>query len=457
MIRMSKRLKVLLIVAALSLVAAFIAVFIIANNFFMDRFPVQSTIIGGTEVSGMTVSEAVVAMNASEGLKMTVNKDGVEHNIPIASSVVRMFDGDQVRQAKKEISFFSYLFHTPVEHALHPESVNIDEKKLRQAIETTIPEPKYSTSDAYFDTDWNLIAEVQGDDINYDDFLKRVKSDIENGEELRYDASEFYFHPSVRAEDEDMQKIQEKVKKYKAMSITFTFGEKRNEVITSEMICSNLVLKKGKLKLKTGWVDDFVRRLEKKYNTLGSTRTFKTTMDGEKQVKGGTLGWWIDSEQTLSNLKKALKKMKAVTMKPVYKNKGATFGKKNDIGKSYVEVSIARQHVWVYVNGKLKLETDCVTGVPNKERMTHPGCHYIFAKQRDRFLGTMEVQGYHTHVDYFMPFNGGEGLHDAPWRGSFGGSIYKTGGSHGCVNLPSAKAAEIYDLVYVGMPVVVYD
>ena len=149
--------------------------------------------------------------------------------------------------------------------------------------------------------------------------------------------------------------------------------------------------------------------------------------------------------------------MKAVTMKPVYKNKGATFGKKNDIGKSYVEVSIARQHVWVYVKGKLKLETDCVTGVPNKERMTHPGCHYIFAKQRDRFLGTMEVQGYHTHVDYFMPFNGGEGLHDAPWRGSFGGAIYKTGGSHGCVNLPPAKAAEIYDLVYVGMPVVVYD
>ena len=284
MIRMSKKLKVLLIVAALSLVAAFIAVFIIANNFFMDRFPVQSTIIGGTEVSGMTVSEAVVAMNASEGLKMTVNKDGVEHNIPIASSVVRMFDGDQVRQAKKEISFFSYLFHTPVEHALHPESVNIDEKKLRQAIETTIPEPKYSTSDAYFDTDWNLIAEVQGDDINYDDFLKRVKSDIENGEELSYDASEFYFHPSVRADDEDMQKVQDKVKKYKAMSITFTFGEKRKEVITSEMICSNLVLKKGKLKLKTGWVDDFVRRLEKKYNTLGSTRTFKTTMDGEKQV-----------------------------------------------------------------------------------------------------------------------------------------------------------------------------
>ena len=144
-------------------------------------------------------------------------------------------------------------------------------------------------------------------------------------------------------------------------------------------------------------------------------------------------------------------------MKPVYRSIGATHGKDNDIGSSYVEVSIEHQHAWVYIKGKLKLETDCVTGVPNKERMTHPGCHHIVAKQRDRYLGTMAVQGYHTHVDYFMPFNGGEGLHDAPWRGAFGGSIYKSGGSHGCVNLPPAMAAQIYDLVFVGMPVIVYD
>ncbi|MEE3468768.1 MAG: L,D-transpeptidase family protein, partial [Eubacterium sp.] len=205
------------------------------------------------------------------------------------------------------------------------------------------------------------------------------------------------------------------------------------------------------------WAKSYVRRLAKKYNTLGTTRAFKTTMDGEKKIAGGTMGWWMDETKTLENLKKALKKRKTTSMKPVYRSIGATHGKKNDIGSSYVEVSIERQHVWVYVKGKLKLETDCVTGVPNKERMTHPGCHHVVAKQRDRYLGTMAVQGYHTHVDYFMPFNGGEGLHDAPWRGAFGGQIYKSGGSHGCVNLPPEMAAKIYDLVFVGMPVIVYD
>ena len=55
-----------------------------------------------------------------------------------------------------------------------------------------------------------------------------------------------------------------------------------------------------------------------------------------------------------------------------------------------------------------------------------------------------------------MPFCGGYGLHDASWRSSFGGSIYKRSGSHGCVNLPTWEAPELYDLISVGTPVIVF-
>ena len=51
----------------------------------------------------------------------------------------------------------------------------------------------------------------------------------------------------------------------------------------------------------------------------------------------------------------------------------------------------------------------------------------------------------------------GEGLHDAPWRGGFGGNIYFTGGSHGCLNLPPAIATKLFDNVQHGTPVVVYE
>ena len=49
------------------------------------------------------------------------------------------------------------------------------------------------------------------------------------------------------------------------------------------------------------------------------------------------------------------------------------------------------------------------------------------------------------------------GLHDATWRTEFGGDIYKTDGSHGCVNLPLDAANELYDLVHVGDVVVVHE
>jgi lipoprotein-anchoring transpeptidase ErfK/SrfK len=55
-----------------------------------------------------------------------------------------------------------------------------------------------------------------------------------------------------------------------------------------------------------------------------------------------------------------------------------------------------------------------------------------------------------------MPFYEGQGLHDADWRGSFGGSIYRSNGSHGCVNLPPWAAAEIYNNISAGTAILIY-
>ena len=55
-----------------------------------------------------------------------------------------------------------------------------------------------------------------------------------------------------------------------------------------------------------------------------------------------------------------------------------------------------------------------------------------------------------------MPFYYNVGLHDAPWRNRFGGSIYKRSGSHGCVNLPPKVAETIFANIEKGTPVVCY-
>ena len=52
--------------------------------------------------------------------------------------------------------------------------------------------------------------------------------------------------------------------------------------------------------------------------------------------------------------------------------------------------------------------------------------------------------------------NNGIGLHDANWRSSFGGSIFLKDGSHGCVNMPNEKAAQLFKEAEIGTITVIY-
>ena len=76
----------------------------------------------------------------------------------------------------------------------------------------------------------------------------------------------------------------------------------------------------------------------------------------------------------------------------------------------------------------------------------------IKKKETDTFLSG---EDYYVHIDYWMPFNGGIGLHDADWRSSFGGSIYEKNGSHGCINIPEEYTDDIYDNIEQGTRVIV--
>ena len=127
-----------------------------------------------------------------------------------------------------------------------------------------------------------------------------------------------------------------------------------------------------------------------------------------------------------------------------------------DITGTYVEVSISEQHLWCYHNYELVMDTDVVTGLPTSERETRRGIYAIDAKKEHATLGRLDVQGYASPVDYWAPFDGGRGLHDAPWRSSFGGDIYLYDGSHGCVNIPSQNMAAIYNAIEIGNAVIIY-
>lgn len=124
------------------------------------------------------------------------------------------------------------------------------------------------------------------------------------------------------------------------------------------------------------------------------------------------------------------------------------------VGNTYVEIDISAQHLYYYENLSLKYESDIVTGNVSARHNTPTGVFYLRARQTNQVL---TGRNYASHVDYWMPFIANSiGMHDATWRSRFGGQIYQTGGSHGCVNMPHANAAALYNMIQVGTPVIVH-
>lgn len=117
----------------------------------------------------------------------------------------------------------------------------------------------------------------------------------------------------------------------------------------------------------------------------------------------------------------------------------------------FVEVDISDQELNLYKDNESILCSSVVTGKTSSP--TNEGYFDIDWMTTDTYLKGAD---YCTHVDYWMPFDGGIGLHDASWRDSFGGDIYIDNGSHGCVNLDYNTASTIYDYVEPGSRVLVH-
>ena len=244
------------------------------------------------------------------------------------------------------------------------------------------------------------------------------------------------------------------------LTITYDFDD-RQEVLDTSTIADWITTDTdGKISVDENKVKAWVNENLVKYDTFvpGYTRTFHSTMQGTIEVPlgdYGIYGWKTDVDATVEKLKEYILAGESVTVEPEYSQRGYCRAT-DDIGDSYAEVDITNQKVFVYKDGELVIESDCVTGMANDpSRETPPGVYKVWSMDRNRILGTMEAYGYEQPVDYWIYFTEIDiGFHDL-LRSAYGGDIYKTNGSHGCVNLPLDVAAEMYDTVEIGYPVIV--
>jgi lipoprotein-anchoring transpeptidase ErfK/SrfK len=129
-----------------------------------------------------------------------------------------------------------------------------------------------------------------------------------------------------------------------------------------------------------------------------------------------------------------------------------------------VFVSITDQHLWACDGTTSEYDSAVITGIAaHPDTLTPTGTYYVYGKYTDTTLKGCDSTGcWSDPVSYWMPFlhnqYGSYGFHDATWRDpSLFGNISpsSSNGSQGCVELPLATAAWLYNWISDGTAVTI--
>ena len=419
-------------------------------------------------LSNMTVEEAertFVKDLAAHQIKV-IKKEGTEI-LPASEAGITIDIGNQIKDLKLSQNYWQWPLHffgsstsdVQLKISYDPAKVTalVNQMDCFKKENITAPE------DAYIDAGvsaFAIVPEVMGNTVKKNELLKKVEEAFQTGiTEIDLEKEGLYVVPEHYAEDADIKEGLDKANFYSHSSITYDYIYKKDTL--GYDILKNWI-KIGKnyaISLDQSLAGDYVADMQKKYNTMGVARKFKTANGDQITIVQGDYGWKVDFKKEKKQLLKDVKAGKAIEREPVWEYRGLVRkGERDDIGKTYVEVSIKDQTVWMFDKGKCVASSSCVTGNPRKKASTTKGIYSITFKKSPATLTGPNAQGghYSSDVTYWMPFNGNQGLHDAPWRKSFGGNIYKSNGSHGCVNLPFDMAEAIWKHVKEGYPVIVY-
>lgn len=213
------------------------------------------------------------------------------------------------------------------------------------------------------------------------------------------------------------------------------------------------------------WVRDLA---ETKLDTMGCQRTYARPDGKVVTVSGGTYGWNSDEQQLVKLLQEAVanKQVGEIDI-PTLQNAAVWTAKGEKDWGAYCDIDLTEQHCRYYdASGNILWESGCVTGNPNEGDATPTGVYILNAKRQNETLIGMDMDkdgepDYRSPVAYWMPFVGNLiGLHDASWQSASvftNPTAYLWAGSHGCINLPTDKAGELYNLIQVGDCVVVHN
>lgn len=321
-----------------------------------------------------------------------------------------------------------------------------EKANLKSPVDACLSEYQESTNS------FEIIPEEQGTQPNYQKTLQAISLAIgEMDSQLDLESAACYVAPKVLASDQTMINLAAKANKIVSSKVVYDWN---GEEITVDVSTFRdwFEIRGFGIYFNDDLISEYLAECAYAHDTYGKSAVFTTVNGSTRELKRSGFGWKCDREAELLQLKKDLQTGEEIHRTPIYAYEAPATGEQ-DYGTSYVEVDLGLQHVYVLIEGEIVYETDCVSGNMSNGSATPPGIFDITYKEKD---ATLRGETYTSHVHFWMPFNGDIGMHDATWRSEFGGDIYLTSGSHGCVNLPYSAAKTIYDYVSKDFPVICY-
>ena len=453
-----------------SVLGTFFLIYFGGVIYFINHFYIN-TEINGKDFSGKPMAAAEAYMKEQvKSYELTImeqnNESDVIKGADISLNYKENSDIEKVLKGQDPLLWPKAFFQKSsaeftIKVGYNAEALN-EKIKLIKAVtqEQTDPVSAYPKYDG---NSFVIEPEVYGTRVNMDMLNKKIAEYITGfKKELNMMEEKCYEMPQYTSESEEVQKACTEMNEYLKADITYKMDEDvivDKDLVSTWLTCNDEM----KVSLDEEKVREWVREFGKKYDTVKSTRSITTPTGKTTEVSGGTYGWSIDEEKEMKSLIESIKKGEIIEKEPAYEQSAASRSAQ-DWGNTYLEVDITEQHMWYIVDGAVALETDVVTGIPTPERETPTGVYSILELLRNKTLigETNPKTGkpiYKTLVRYWMRVTWtGIGFHDADWQSSFGGTRYQTSaGSHGCINMPVDKAGTLYDMLEVGVPVIIHN
>ncbi|WP_338025709.1 L,D-transpeptidase family protein [Clostridium rhizosphaerae] len=442
-------------------VASILLIYILTSAYFANHFFFY-TVINGVNVSLKAHKDADdIIKSYVKDYKLQLIERGGEVETIIGQDIGMEYNEknsiSKIYHCKSAFKWISSLFKKQNYYIddLFVYDGNILENKINElsCLHKPVIEPQ-NVSFKYSNGSYEIVKEVYGNKVNKDELKAGIQFCVLKGEtKLDLNEKNCYFNPRYTLSSRKTSETKGLLDKYVKANITYIFEDKK-ETLDGNAINNWLSVDENlDVVLSEIAAMKYVRELSKKYDTVGITRKFKTSVSKTVEIKDGLYGWKINREAEVKALLENIKQGAVIEKEPIYAQKSLPRGE-NEIGNTYVEINITRQHLWFYKNGKVIAEGPIVSGNVRKGYSTVLGVFMLNYKQKGAIL---EGPGYSTYITYWMPFFGNTGIHEASWRNSFGGDIYKNYGSHGCVNTPIYLAKIIFENIEDGTPIVCYE